>query len=46
VRGYGGKVDSLDDLPSGVLDQFAKQTPQILDTDNWKTFITEASPPE
>lgn len=46
VRGYGGKVGSFDELPPGVLEQFAKQTPQILDTENWKGFISEASPPD
>ncbi len=45
ARGYGSKVASLDDLPPGVLDQFAKQTPQILDLDNWKKFVSEATPP-
>jgi len=43
VRGFGGKIDSLDDLPDGVLDEYAKRTPQILDLENWKGFLSEAS---
>ncbi|MDG1463155.1 MAG: DUF1838 family protein [Gammaproteobacteria bacterium] len=45
VRGYGTKVSGLDDLPPGVLEQFGKQMPQILDTENWKGFVSEANPP-
>ncbi len=45
VRGFGSKVSGLDDLPPGVLEQFGKQTPEILDTDNWKRFVSEATPP-
>jgi len=45
ARGYGSKVEGLDDLPPGVLEQFGKQTPEILDTDNWKRFVSEAMPP-
>ena len=46
VRGYGSKIASLDDLPSGVLDEYAKRTPQILDIENWKGFLSEANAPE
>jgi hypothetical protein len=45
VRGYGTKVAGLDDLPPGVLAQFRQQTPQILDIENWKGFVSEATPP-
>lgn len=45
ARGYGSKVKSLDHLPPGVLEQFGKQTPEILDLDNWKKFVSEAMPP-
>lgn len=45
ARGYGSKVAGLDNLPSGVLEQFGQQTPQILDIDNWKGFVSEATPP-
>jgi len=45
VRGYGSKVSGLDGLPPGVLEQFGKQTPQILDIENWKRFVSEATPP-
>lgn len=43
VRGFGGKVASLDALPPGVLEGFSKQVPQILDTSNWKGFVSEAT---
>ena len=46
VRGYGSKISSLDDLPPGVLDEYAKRTPQILDIENWKGFLSEANAPE
>jgi hypothetical protein len=45
VRGYGSKVSGLDGLPPGVLEHFGKQTPQILDIENWKGFVSEATPP-
>jgi len=45
VRGYGSKVSGLDGLPPGVLKQFGKQTPEILDIENWKGFVSEATPP-
>jgi hypothetical protein len=45
VRGYGSKVSGLDSLPPGVLTQFGKQTPEILDIENWKSFVSEATPP-
>jgi len=45
VRGYGTKVSGLDGLPPGVLAQFEKQTPEILDIENWKTFVSEVMPP-
>lgn len=43
VRGFGGKVASLDALPPGVLEGFRKQVPQILDTSSWKGFVSEAT---
>lgn len=43
VRGYGSKIRNLDELPPGVLDEYAKRTPQILDIENWKGFLSEAS---
>ncbi len=45
VRGYGTKVAKLDDLPPGVLVQFEEQVPEILDTENWKGFVSEMTPP-
>ncbi len=45
VRGYGSKVMGLDDLPPGVLAQFEKQTPEILDIENWQGFVSETTPP-
>jgi hypothetical protein len=42
ARGYGSKVSGLDALPAGVLDNFRKYTPEILDTENWKEFVSEA----
>lgn len=42
ARGYGTKVKGLDALPTGVLDNFRKYIPEILDTDNWKEFVSEA----
>lgn len=45
VRGFGSKVADLDSLPPGVLEEFGKQTPQILDIENWKGFVSEATPP-
>jgi hypothetical protein len=45
VRGYGSKVSGLNSLPPGVLTQFEKQTPEILDTENWKSFVSEATLP-
>lgn len=45
VRGYGTKVAGLEGLPPGVLEQFGKQTPDILDLENWKGFKSEATPP-
>lgn len=42
ARGYGTKVKGLDALPAGVLDSFRKYTPEILDTENWKEFVSEA----
>jgi hypothetical protein len=45
VRGYGTKASGLDGLPPGVLAQFERQTPEILDIENWKGFISEATPP-
>ena len=45
VRGFGSKVAGLDSLPPGVLDQFGQQTPEILDIENWKGFVSEATPP-
>lgn len=45
VRGFGAKVAGLDDLPAGVLEQFEKQLPQILDIENWKGFMSEAVDP-
>jgi hypothetical protein len=41
VRGYGTKVGSLDNLPSGVLEGFEKHIPEILDTDSWTGFVSE-----
>ena len=43
VRGFGGKVASLDALPPGVLENFEKLVPQILDIENWKGFVSEAT---
>jgi hypothetical protein len=43
VRGFGGKVASLDALPPGVLENFEKFVPQILDTANWKGFVSEST---
>lgn len=43
VRGFGGKIAGLDDLPPGVLEQFAKKTPPIVDIKNWKGFKSEAT---
>ncbi len=43
VRGFGGKINSLDDLPPGVLKGYEKHTPLILDLDNWKGFLSEAN---
>jgi len=43
VRGFGGKVASLDALPPGVLENYEKQVPQILDIDNWKGFVSETT---
>ncbi|MFK7956845.1 MAG: DUF1838 family protein [Lysobacterales bacterium] len=43
VRGFGGKIASLDDLPPGALSGFEKHTPQILDLKNWKGFLSEAT---
>ena len=45
ARGFGTKVSGLDDLPPGALEQFGKQTPEILDIENWKSFVSEAMPP-
>ena len=41
ARGYGTKVSGLDALPEGVLDGFRKYPPEILDTENWKGFVSE-----
>ncbi len=41
ARGYGTKVRGLDALPEGVLDSFRKYTPEILDTESWKEFVSE-----
>ena len=46
ARGYGSKVAGLDGLPPGVLEGFARHTPQILDIENWKGFVSEAMPPD
>jgi hypothetical protein len=43
ARGFGGKVDGLDSLPPGVLENFEKKLPQILDTKNWGRFVSESS---
>lgn len=43
VRGFGCKVANLDALPPGVLENFEKHVPQILDTENWKGFASEAT---
>jgi hypothetical protein len=37
-KAYGTKLKSLDELPSGIVDQFRKHTPEIFDTANWKEF--------
>lgn len=41
ARGYGTKIPDLDALPTGVLDNFRRYTPEILDTENWKEFVSE-----
>ncbi len=43
ARGFGGKVASLDALPPGVLKNFEKLVPEILDTANWKGFVSEST---
>ncbi len=43
ARGFGCKVAGFDDLPPGALAGFEKYTPQILDTDNWKGFVSEST---
>lgn len=43
ARGFGSKVASLDALPPGVLAHFEKYVPQILDTKNWTTFVSETT---
>ncbi len=43
VRGFGGKVAGLDALPPGVLEDYEKQVPQILDLENWKGFASETT---
>ena len=43
VRGFGSKVASLDALPPGVLENFEKLVPQILDIKNWKGFVSEST---
>jgi hypothetical protein len=43
ARGYGAKLSGLEALPEGVLDEFRQRTPQILDIENWKEFVTEFS---
>ena len=46
VRGFGGKVSGLDALPPGVLENYARLIPQILDIENWKGFVSEATSPD
>lgn len=46
VRGFGGKVNGVESLPPGVLSNFEKQTPQILDTKNWGGFVSESVSPD
>jgi len=46
VRGFGSKIGGLDDLPDGIIKEFEKRTPQILDTENWKGFMSEAVDPD
>lgn len=41
VRGFGAKINSLEDLPKGALEGFEKHVPEILDTDSWTTFVSE-----
>lgn len=41
ARGFGTKVSGLDALPKGVLEGFQKYIPEILDTDNWGSFVSE-----
>lgn len=41
ARGYGTKIPSLASLPDGVLEGFRKYVPEILDTENWKEFVSE-----
>ncbi len=42
ARGFGGKVAGLDALPPGALEGFEQHVPQILDTENWGGFVSEA----
>ena len=43
ARGFGTKVASLDALPKGALEGYAKFTPEILDTESWVEFMSENS---
>jgi hypothetical protein len=43
ARGYGTKLSGLDALPEGVLDEYRKRTPEILDIENWEGFKSESS---
>ena len=43
ARGYGTKLTGLDSLPEGVLDEYRKRTPDILDIENWKGFKSEST---
>ncbi len=45
VRGYGGKVAGVDDLPKGVLEGFQTHLPRILDLKTWKGFVSETIEP-
>ena len=43
ARGYGTKLSGLDELPEGVIDGYRQRTPEILDIENWKGFVSESS---
>ncbi|MEM9530997.1 MAG: DUF1838 family protein [Pseudomonadota bacterium] len=47
VRGFGGKLENgFDSLPAGVLEQYKRQLPQILETENWTSFVSEMTDAE